>query len=204
MGLPGRAGRGSPWAATAVTTQPATVRRGRGRLRSAGAGAGAGGGGRECGGALGRHGRGVAAGQGSGAASRGVGRPGQRGRGGDTDGSGTAAAVTSQSAASARRRQVARGRRVGQQPAGAVGEGQLSLLPQCLDERDRPVLAFAREHHLQGTVADSVQVQLGLSDTRYYQLLVGLLERTEVQAAEPELVGQLRALRECRQRLHRR
>lgn len=122
---------------------------------------------------------------------------------GDTDCSCTSTAATSDSGTSARRRRASRGVRVGQQLAVA-GDGQLSLLPECLDERDRSVLAFAREHHLQGTVADWVQVQLGISDTRYYQLLVGLLERAEAEAAEPELIGQLRALRERRQRLHRR
>jgi len=122
---------------------------------------------------------------------------------GDTDNSCTAAATTSDSGTSTRRRRASRGWRVGQQLAGA-GDGQLSLLPECLNERDRSVLAFAREHHLQGTVADWVQVHLGMTDTRYYQRLAGLLGRAEVEAAEPELIKQLRALRDRRQRLRRR
>lgn len=78
--------------------------------------------------------------------------------------------------------------------------GQLSLLPLCLDGRDRQVLAFARTHHLQGTVRGRVQGELGVSETRYYQLLLQLLPRPETADAEPELLAQLRALLERRRR----
>ncbi len=77
---------------------------------------------------------------------------------------------------------------------------QLSLLGGCLDEQDRAVLAFARAHHWQGSVAEQVH-QLGISQTRYFQLLARLLERIEVAEAEPELVEQLHALRQRRRRL---
>ncbi|MDP9435205.1 MAG: DUF3263 domain-containing protein [Actinomycetota bacterium] len=63
------------------------------------------------------------------------------------------------------------------------------------------VLAFARDHHLQGRVSGRVQSQLGLCETRYYQLLVDVLDRPEAAAAEPELVQHLRALRDRRRRL---
>jgi hypothetical protein len=75
---------------------------------------------------------------------------------------------------------------------------QPSLLGGCLNEQDRAVLALARERW-QGTVAEQVH-QLGISRTRYFQLLARLLERVEVAEAEPELVEQLRALRERRRR----
>lgn len=78
--------------------------------------------------------------------------------------------------------------------------GQLSLLAACLDERDRAVLAFAREHHLQGGVGDHVERELGCTTTRYMQLLAQMLDRPEVAEAEPELVGALQALRERRRR----
>lgn len=78
--------------------------------------------------------------------------------------------------------------------------GQLSLLAACLDERDRAVLAFAREHHLQGSVDDHVERELGCTTTRYMQLLAGMLDRPEVAEAEPELVAALRALRDRRRR----
>ncbi len=82
-----------------------------------------------------------------------------------------------------------------------VGPGQLSLLPDGLSHLDAAVLAFARDHQLQGRVAGRVQAQLGVCETRYYQLLAGLLDRPEAEAAEPELVAQLRALRDRRRRL---
>jgi len=80
--------------------------------------------------------------------------------------------------------------------------GQLSLLACCLDAGDRSVLAFARAHHFAGRVEDALtRRELGVSATRYFQLLVALLERPETADAEPELVGQLCALRHRRQRL---
>ena len=79
-------------------------------------------------------------------------------------------------------------------------QGQLSLLPGCLDAQDRAVLAFARDHHLQGRVGARVQAQLGMTQTRYYQLLLRLLDRVEVTEAEPELVAGLLALRNGRRR----
>ncbi len=82
-----------------------------------------------------------------------------------------------------------------------AGAGQLSLLPDGLSELDAAVLAFARDHQLQGRVAGRVQSQLGVCETRYYQLLTGLLNRPEAEAVEPELVAQLRALRDRRRRL---
>jgi len=79
-------------------------------------------------------------------------------------------------------------------------QGQLSLLPGCLDAQDRAVLTFARDHHLQGRVDARVQAQLGMTQTRYFQLLLRLLERVEVAEAEPELVAGLVALRDGRRR----
>ena len=81
-----------------------------------------------------------------------------------------------------------------------AGVGQLSLLAECLDDRDRAVLTFAREHHLRGLVRGRVQAELGISETRYYQLLVALLSRPEVAEAEPELVAHLRGMLERRRR----
>ncbi len=83
---------------------------------------------------------------------------------------------------------------------GKTAPGQLSLLAGCLDERDRAVLAFAREHHLAGRLRGRVQAELGMSETRYFQLLLALLERPEVADTEPELVAALQALLERRRR----
>jgi hypothetical protein len=82
----------------------------------------------------------------------------------------------------------------------AVCPGQLSLLELCLDERDRAVLAFDRRHHRRRDVGNLVQQELGFSATRYFQLLLVMLERPEVAAADPELVSTLRAMRDRRRR----
>ncbi len=84
-----------------------------------------------------------------------------------------------------------------------MGSGQLPLLPDGLSDLDAAVLAFARDHQLQGRVSGQVQSQLGVCETRYYQLLAGLLDRPEAAKAEPELVAQLRSLRDRRRRLRR-
>jgi hypothetical protein len=80
----------------------------------------------------------------------------------------------------------------------AAGAGQLSLLELCMDERDRAVLAFARRHQQRRDVGDRVERELGLSPTRYFQLLLAMLDRPEVAAADPELVTRLRAMRDRR------
>jgi hypothetical protein len=81
-----------------------------------------------------------------------------------------------------------------------AGAGQLSLLDLCLDEQDRAVLAFACRHQQRRDVGDLVGRELGLSPTRYFQLLLAMLERPEVAAVDPELVTRLRAMRDRRRR----
>ncbi len=81
-----------------------------------------------------------------------------------------------------------------------AGPGQLSLLELCMGEQDRAVLAFARRHRQRRDVGDLVGRELGLSPTRYFQLLLAMLERPEVAAADPELVTRLRAMRDRRRR----
>ena len=70
-----------------------------------------------------------------------------------------------------------------------------------LGEWQRQVLAFAVEHHLSGRYDLLVRQHLGCSTTRYLHELTGLLDRPEVLAAQPELIIQLLALRDRRQRL---
>ena len=61
--------------------------------------------------------------------------------------------------------------------------------------------AFACKHHLQGRIQARVEEELGCTPTRYLQLLlVGMLDRPKVEEAAPELIGNLRALREDRRR----
>ncbi len=85
-----------------------------------------------------------------------------------------------------------------------AGEGQLSLLAGMLTETDRAVLELARGPGLAARVADRAQSGLGLSPTRYFQLLGRLLDRPEAADAEPELVTGLRAVQDQRRRLRQR
>ncbi len=64
-----------------------------------------------------------------------------------------------------------------------------------MGEQNRAVLAFARRHQQRRDVGDLVGRELGLSPTRYFQLLLAMLERPEI-AADPGLVTSLRAMRD--------
>jgi hypothetical protein len=68
-----------------------------------------------------------------------------------------------------------------------------------LTDRDRAVLALeARPWRTQGAKEQAVREELGISATRYYQLLNGLLDRPEALAHAPVLVNRLRRIRETR------
>ncbi|MEK2489179.1 DUF3263 domain-containing protein [Kitasatospora purpeofusca] len=71
--------------------------------------------------------------------------------------------------------------------------------PVGLDARDRAVLALeARSWRTAGAKERAVREELGLSSTRYYQLLNGLLDRPEALAHAPVLVNRLRRVRDAR------
>ncbi len=68
-----------------------------------------------------------------------------------------------------------------------------------LDARDRAVLALeGRSWRTAGAKERAVREELGLSSTRYYQLLNALLDRPEALAHAPVLVNRLRRVREAR------
>ncbi|MEV6973928.1 DUF3263 domain-containing protein [Kitasatospora sp. NPDC093806] len=68
-----------------------------------------------------------------------------------------------------------------------------------LDERDRAVLALeGRSWRTAGAKERAVREELGLSSTRYYQLLNALLDRPEALAHAPVLVNRLRRVRDAR------
>ena len=68
-----------------------------------------------------------------------------------------------------------------------------------LTDRDRAVLALeGRYWRTPGAKEQAIREQLGLSPTRYYQLLNGLLDRPEALAHAPVLVNRLRRIRESR------
>ncbi|MGC4748768.1 DUF3263 domain-containing protein [Micromonospora sp. DT201] len=83
------------------------------------------------------------------------------------------------------------------QPAAPAAAG--------LTERERAILAFEQQwwRHA-GAKEQAVRDTFGVSSTRYYQLLNGLLDNPAALAAEPVLIGRLRRLRSSRARNRRR
>ncbi|MET7960746.1 DUF3263 domain-containing protein [Micromonospora zamorensis] len=77
--------------------------------------------------------------------------------------------------------------------------------PPGLTERERAILAFEQQwwRHA-GAKEQAVRDTFGISSTRYYQLLNGLLDNPAALAAEPLLIGRLRRLRSSRARNRRR
>ncbi|GAB3951724.1 DUF3263 domain-containing protein [Micromonospora vulcania] len=74
-----------------------------------------------------------------------------------------------------------------------------------LTERERAVLAFEQQwwRHA-GAKEQAVRDTFGISSTRYYQLLNGLLDNPAALVADPVLIGRLRRLRSSRARNRRR
>ncbi|MCI4063029.1 DUF3263 domain-containing protein [Micromonospora sp. R77] len=85
--------------------------------------------------------------------------------------------------------------------AGAAPDGPADRLT----ERERRILAFEQQwwKHA-GAKEQAIRDTFGLSATRYYQLLNGLLDQPAALAAEPVLIGRLRRLRSSRARNRRR
>ncbi|MFF3851969.1 DUF3263 domain-containing protein [Micromonospora sp. NPDC002575] len=88
------------------------------------------------------------------------------------------------------------------EPGAAPGEP--AAVPG-LTEREARILAFEQQwwRHA-GAKEQAIRDTFGLSATRYYQLLNGLLDNPAALAAEPVLVGRLRRLRSSRARNRRR
>ncbi|GLY74571.1 DUF3263 domain-containing protein [Actinoallomurus iriomotensis] len=70
-----------------------------------------------------------------------------------------------------------------------------------LTDRDLKILAFERQwwQHA-GAKEQAIREHFGMSSTRYYQLLGGLLDRPEALEHDPMLVKRLRRQRSQRQR----
>jgi len=72
----------------------------------------------------------------------------------------------------------------------------------ALSDRDLRVLAFERgTWRSQGAKEQAIADVLGLTATRYYQLLNELIDRPEALESDPVLVKRLRARRGRRQRI---
>ncbi|HEX5494691.1 MAG TPA: DUF3263 domain-containing protein [Mycobacteriales bacterium] len=70
-----------------------------------------------------------------------------------------------------------------------------------LTRREREILAFERQWwKYAGAKERAIRDLFGMSATRYYQVLNGLIDRPEALAADPMLVKRLRRLRAGRQR----
>jgi uncharacterized protein DUF3263 len=78
--------------------------------------------------------------------------------------------------------------------------------PQAaLTEREQQILAFESKwwKHA-GSKEQAIRDSFGLSSTRYYQLLNGLLDNPAALEHDPVLIGRLRRLRSTRARTRRR
>nr|WP_083949591.1 DUF3263 domain-containing protein [Herbidospora yilanensis] len=70
-----------------------------------------------------------------------------------------------------------------------------------LSPQDRDILAFEGgwwRHP--GAKEQAIKDTFGMSTTRYYQVLAGLIDRPEALAADPALVNRLRERRDARRR----
>jgi len=70
-----------------------------------------------------------------------------------------------------------------------------------MTEQETAILAFeGRWWRLAGHKDQAIRDELGLRPTRYYQLLVRILDTPEALAADPVLVNRLRRIRTSGQR----
>ena len=74
-----------------------------------------------------------------------------------------------------------------------------------LTDREQQILAFEQKwwKHA-GSKEQAIRDAFGLSSTRYYQLLNGLLDNPAALQHDPVLIGRLRRLRSTRARTRRR
>jgi hypothetical protein len=89
--------------------------------------------------------------------------------------------------------------------AAETAQPEISDKPEKLSERERDILAFeARWWKHAGAKEQAIRDAFGLSSTRYYQLLNGLLDNPAALVHDPVLIGRLRRLRSTRARTRRR
>ena len=71
----------------------------------------------------------------------------------------------------------------------------------ALGDRERAILDFEREWWKSpGPKERAIRERLGISSTRYHQLLHAIVDRPEALAHDPMLVRRLRRLRDARRR----
>jgi Protein of unknown function (DUF3263) len=82
---------------------------------------------------------------------------------------------------------------------GGPGEGDAGGPRSALTDRDRDVLDLARRTWIQpGARERAIRERLGISPTRYFQLLNALLDNPEALAHDPVTVNRLRRMRDAR------
>ena len=93
--------------------------------------------------------------------------------------------------------------REGEQPAAPAADAPPAA--PALSERELRILAFETKwwKHA-GSKEQAIRDTFGLSSTRYYQLLNGLLDNPAALEHDPVLIGRLRRLRSTRARTRRR
>ena len=90
-------------------------------------------------------------------------------------------------------------------PVAPAPAASVAPAPADLTEREQQILAFeGRWWKHAGAKEQAIRDSFGLSSTRYYQLLNGLLDKPEATEHDPVLVGRLRRLRATRARTRRR
>jgi hypothetical protein len=95
-------------------------------------------------------------------------------------------------------------------PASASVEQPEAAVPAprreaALTDREEQILAFeAKWWKHAGSKEQAIRDAFGLSSTRYYQLLNGLLDNPAALERDPVLIGRLRRLRSTRARTRRR
>ncbi|GIF40487.1 DUF3263 domain-containing protein [Actinoplanes xinjiangensis] len=89
-------------------------------------------------------------------------------------------------------------------PVPRVAE-PITATESALTDRELEILAFEGKwwKHA-GAKEQAIRDTFGLSSTRYYQLLNGLLDNPAALEKDPVLVGRLRRLRSARARTRRR
>ena len=91
------------------------------------------------------------------------------------------------------------------QESEATAASPAPAAPAALTDRETQMLAFeARWWRHAGAKEQAIRDTFGLSSTRYYQLLNGLLDNPAALERDPVLVGRLRRLRSTRARTRRR
>lgn len=72
----------------------------------------------------------------------------------------------------------------------------------ALSERDRAILDFERSWWTEpGPKERAIRARLGMSPTRYRQILAGLVESTDAEAFDPLVVRRLRKARDVRRKV---